>query len=433
MRDRYVTQVWNSVARFAYTLLYTLLMPLIVARLWWRGRANPAYRQRIAERFGYLPHHPRAGGLWVHAVSVGETLAAAPLVKRFLEQNPDTPLIITTTTPTGSEQVKRLFGGRVFHMYLPYDLPVFIHRFLRTIRPAALVVMETELWPNLMACCEQRHIPVILANARLSEKSARGYAKFSALTQPMLQRLSVVAAQHQSDADRFLALGLPPERLAVTGSVKFDLTVAEGLNDKGAELRQQWGHERPVLALASSHPGEDEQVLDLWPELHKAVPELLLLLIPRHPERFEAVGNAARSRQLKIQRRSQGQASEATQVYVADTMGEMLTLLAAADVVLMGGSLVELGGHNPIEPAALGKATLIGPNYVNFAAIVDELAAAGAMKVCTTAADLQNDIIRLLKDTHAREAMGQKGLEVVNSNRGAVGQLLALVNEQLSG
>ena len=431
MRDRYVTQVWNSVARFAYTLLYTLLMPLIVARLWWRGRANPAYRQRIAERFGYLPHHPRAGGLWVHAVSVGETLAAAPLVKRFLEQNPDTPLIITTTTPTGSEQVKRLFGGRVFHMYLPYDLPVFIHRFLRTIRPAALVVMETELWPNLMACCEQRHIPVILANARLSEKSARGYAKFSALTQPMLQRLSVVAAQHQSDADRFLALGLPPERLAVTGSVKFDLTIAEGLNDKGAELRQQWGRERPVLALASSHPGEDEQVLDLWPELHKAVPELLLLLIPRHPERFEAVGNAARSRKLKIQRRSQGQATADTQVYIADTMGEMLTLLASADVVLMGGSLVELGGHNPIEPAALGKATLIGPNYVNFAAIVDAMAEDHALEVVSDLNQLATRLAYFLNDTEARQLMGERAQATVDNNRGAVQRLVDLIDPLL--
>ena len=419
-------------ARHIYTLIYSLFLPLIVARLWWRGRANPGYRQRVAERFGFLPHRPRPGGLWVHAVSVGETLAAAQFVKQFMEQNPNTPVIITSTTPTGSEQVKRIFGERVFHMYLPYDLPSFINRFIKNIQPGALVIIETELWPNLLASCAKHDLPVVLANARMSEKSARGYAKLPALTRPMLHSLSVVAVQNPTDGRRFIELGLPTSRMKVTGSVKFDVTVPEDCHKQGVALRGQWGADRPVLALASSHPTEDEQLLDIYPALEKAVPGLLLLLIPRHPERFEPVTNAARSRHLRVHRRTNGPASNDSQIYVADTMGEMLNMLAAADVVVMGGSLYQGGGgHNPIEPAALGKATLIGADHINFTSIVNELTDAGAMAACESLSALQEEVIRLLNDSNARESMGQKGLDVVESNRGAVAQLLELVKEQL--
>lgn len=420
-------------ARHLYTLIYSLFLPIIIARLWWRGRANPGYRQRVAERFGFLPHRPRPGGLWVHAVSVGETLAAAQFVKQFMEQNPNTPVIITSTTPTGSEQVKRIFGERVFHMYLPYDLPWFLQRFIRSIRPGALMIMETELWPNMLHTCKEAGLPVILANARLSEKSAKGYGRIPALTRPMMHAISIVAAQNSTDGERFIRLGLPTQRLKITGSIKFDITIPEGIQTEGAGLRGEWGNDRPVLALASSHPDEDEQLLDIYRTLEKAVPGLLMLLIPRHPERFEAVTNAARSRQLRVKRRTTGKASADTQVYVADTMGEMLRMLSCADLVVMGGSLINHGGHNPIEPATLGKATLIGPHYFNFAGIVDELAAAGGMGVCASVPALQDEIIRLLNDRDARETMGQKGLEVVENNRGAVAQLLALVKEQLSG
>lgn len=419
-------------ARHLYTLIYSLFLPIIIARLWWRGRANPGYRQRVAERFGFLPHRPRPGGLWVHAVSVGETLAATQFVKQFMEQNPNTPVTITSTTPTGSEQVKRIFGERVFHMYLPYDLPSFINRFIKNIQPGALVIIETELWPNLLASCAKHDLPVVLANARLSEKSARGYAKLPALTRPMLHSLSVVAVQNPTDGQRFIELGLPTGRMKVTGSVKFDVTVPEDCHKQGVALRGQWGTGRPVLALASSHPTEDEQLLDIYPALEKAIPDLLLLLIPRHPERFEPVTNAARSRHLRVHRRTNGNVSDDIQVYVADTMGEMLNMLAAADVVVMGGSLYQGGGgHNPIEPAALGKATLIGADHINFTSIVSELVEAGAMAVCESLPALQEEAIRLLKDSTAREVMGKNGLDVVETNRGAVALLLELITEKL--
>ncbi len=414
-------------ARVLYTFVYALLLPVFVARLWWRGRVNPGYRKRIGERFGRLPHRPRANGLWIHAVSVGETLAAAPLVKNFRQRYPDVPVMVTTTTPTGSEQVQRLFGASVFHMYLPYDLPVFWRRFLRRLNPGLLVVMETELWPNLLAACEQHNIPVMLANARLSEKSARGYEKFHALTGPMLQQLSMVAVQNVVDGQRFIDLGLPAERLEVTGSVKFDMQIPAGVHGSGQLLRRQWGEQRPVLALASGHAGEDEILLDLLPQLQQSCPELLLLLIPRHPERFDVVANAVRSRGLKLQRRSTGAASPETQVYVADCMGEMLLLLAAADLVLVGGSLVPTGGHNPIEPAALGKATLIGPHYFNFAAIVDQLESKGALaKVSDQPPRLLEQLQALLAAEDQRRAMGQQGQQVVEENRGAVGRLTEL-------
>ena len=412
-------------ARFFYTVLYALLLPLFIARLWWRGRVNPGYRQRIRERFGWLPHRPAAHGVWVHAVSVGEALAAAPYIKAMQQRYPDIPVIVTTTTPTGSEQVKRLFGSSVFHMFLPYDLPIFWTLFLRRIRPGLLVVMETELWPNLMAACERRQLPVMLANARLSPKSARGYAKFAALTRPMLQRLSLVAAQNASDGQRFIDLGLAQNKLEITGSVKFDVDLPADVQRRGAALRAEWGAERKVLALASSHAGEDEQLLALYPQLQAACPDLLLLLIPRHPERFDAVSRAAKQAGLITRRRSAGAASEQCQVYVADTMGEMLLLLAAADLVLMGGSLIEHGGHNPIEPAALGKATLTGPHYMNFAAIVDQLVAQQALAVVTPET-LADDLLRYLTTPELCRAMGQAGAEVVADNRGAVPRLVAL-------
>lgn len=412
-------------ARFLYTLLYALLLPVFVARLWWRGRQNPGYRQRIGERFGRLPHRPGKHGLWVHAVSVGETLAAAPYIKAMQQRYPDLPIIVTTTTPTGSEQVKRLFGERVFHMFLPYDLPAFWRPFLKQIQPGLLVVMETELWPNLMAACESRDIPVMLANARLSEKSARGYARFAALTTPMLKRLSLVAAQNATDGQRFTELGLNANQLEVTGSVKFDVDLPANVQQEGEALRHEWGAERRVLALASSHADEDEQLLALFPQLQQQCQDLLLLLIPRHPERFDAVTQAAKQAGLRVQRRSQGPASLDTQVYVADTMGEMLQLLAAADLVLMGGSLIAHGGHNPIEPAALGKATLIGPHYTNFAVIADNLVSEGAL-VVVQPDTLAEQLLCYLEDAARRQAMGVAGETAVARNRGAVKRLVAL-------
>ena len=412
-------------ARFFYSILYLTLTPVFLLSFLLLSRKNPQWRKRLAERFGRVPHHPPAGGIWLHAASVGEVQACVPLVKVLQEQRPKPPIIITTFTPTGSEQVRKIFGDGVYHMYIPLDITWVLRRFLNKIRPNVLVLIERELWPNMLAVCEAQQVAVLLANARLSEKSLRSYQKFSALVQPMLKRLSVVAVQNPVDGQRYLELGLAANKLEVTGSMKFDIELAAGLEQEGQALRAQWGASRTVLALASSHEDEDERLLDLYPELQAQCPSLLLLLVPRHPERFDAVVNAAHARRLKVQRRSAGAANNSTQVYVADTLGEMLKVLSAADLVLMGGSLIERGGHNPIEPAALGKPVLIGPHYFNFSEIVDGLVTAGATQVVSDQNEaLAATLTELLNNPAERERMGQAGLAVVAKNRGAVKALV---------
>ena len=417
-----------QVVRFLYSVLLTLLLPVLLLRLWWRGRLNPAYRGRISERFGRLASQPPAGGIWVHAVSVGETLAAVPLIRALQQRYPDTPVLVTTTTPTGSAQVRRLFGDTVWHQYLPWDLPWLLAPFLKRLQPSLLVIMETELWPNLIAACDARGIPVMLANARLSARSARGYQRFAALTRPMLAGLDCVACQNTTDGQRFVDLGLPAERLTITGSIKFDLTIDTALAAQAEALRQSWGPARPVLILASSHAGEDEALLDQLPALQQQVPELLLLLVPRHPERFDAVAAELVRRGLAFVRRSEQPSvasAHAASVYLADTMGEMMRLLAASDLVVMGGSLFDIGGHNPIEPAALGKPVLMGPYGFNFADIVRELESAGGLQL-TRLETLQADIGRLLADPRRGQQMGECGRQVVERSRGAVDRMLVL-------
>lgn len=422
----------KKVARFLYGALLTLLFPVVMLVFVLLGRKNPAWRQRLSERLGRVPHVVPAGGLWLHAASVGEVQASAPLVKAWQKKHPDVPVIVTTFTPTGSVQVRRAFGESVYHMYVPLDYPWMLKRFLKRLKPSSLVLLERELWPNMLAVAQQQNLPVLLANARLSEKSKLGYQKYPWLINPMIQALTKVAVHNAVDGERYLELGLPEERLEVVGSVKFDISVPTSLAADGLALRQQWGQQRTVLALASSHEDEDERLLDIYPQLAQSCPGLLLLLVPRHPERFGVVVNAAHARQLRVHRRSHGAANENIQVYVADTMGEMLKMLSAADLVLMGGSLIERGGHNPIEPAALGKATVIGPHYFNFAEIVDGLVAAQAMQlVSANKEQLAEQLSSLLNHPEQRQALGQAALQVVEQNRGAVQALVKICEELL--
>lgn len=413
-----------SLLRFFYTLLLTVLWPAALLLLWLKGRKNPAWRQRLSERLGWIQAPVRPQSVWIHAASVGEVLALVPLVRAFERQYPQVPLYITTFTPTGSEQVKRLFPQHG-HSYLPLDLPWFMQLFIRRLRPSVLVIIERELWPNMLAQCHKRGIPMLLANARMSEKSARSYQRLPSLVATMFQQLTLVAVQDKQDGQRYLDLGLNEQKLEVTGSMKFDVEIDAQVRPQGLALREQWGSERPVLALASSHADEDERLLALLPQLLQQLPDLVLLLVPRHPERFEAVYQAARQAGFITQRRSQGVASKQTQVYLADTLGEMLRLLAASDLVLMGGSLITRGGHNPIEPAALGKAVLIGPHYFNFTDIVQRLERAGALQVVSEQQELLlQTLLRLLQDSNKRVLMGQAGLAVVKQNRGAVKSLV---------
>ena len=353
--------------RHLYTLLLHLALPLIALRLALRARKAPAYARRIKERFSFALPPLKPGGIWVHAVSVGESIAAAPMIRALQARYPELPITVTCMTPTGSERIQALFGDSVQHCYLPYDLPWAAARFLDRVRPRLAVVMETELWPNHIHQCARRGIPVALANARLSERSARGYARFGKLTAPMLAELSLIAVQTQAEAQRFLDLGARPDCVEVTGSIKFDLKIDAELLQRAAELRRQWqAEQRPVWIAASTHAGEDEIVLAAHRQLLETRPNALLILVPRHPERFNSVHELCLSDGLTTRRRATGEAVQAgDQVLLGDTMGELLFLYALADIAFVGGSLVANGGHNLLEPAALGKPVLSGPHLFN--------------------------------------------------------------------
>lgn len=413
--------------RTLYTLLFHLGLPLVFLRLLWRAWRAPAYSRRIGERFAFGLPPLRPGGIWVHAVSVGESIAAAPMIRELMARYPHLPITVTCMTPTGSERIQALFGDSVQHCYLPYDLPWAAARFLERARPKLAVVMETELWPNHIHQCARRGIPVALANARLSARSARGYARFARLTAPMLAKLSLIAVQTEAEAERFRQLGARDECVEVTGSIKFDLTIDPALLERASKLRQQWAaQERPLWIAASTHAGEDEIILAAHRQLLSNHPQALLILVPRHPERFASVYESAVRDGFVAVRRSTGEAVGAdTQVLVGDTMGELLFLYALADIAFVGGSLVPNGGHNLLEPAALGKPVLSGPHLFNFLEISAQLRAAGALREVQDAAQLAQVVSELWGDPAGAQAMRDAGLGVLKANQGALERLLA--------
>jgi len=418
-------------ARWIYTFCLYLLMPLILLRLLYRALRAPSYSRRIGERFGLLKTKPKPGCLWVHAVSVGEAIAAAALVKQLQQRYPDKDIIVTTMTPTGSERVQALFGDSVVHCYAPYDLPGSIKRFLVRVQPAALIIMETELWPNTIHYCGQDGVAVLLANARLSAKSAKGYQRLSALSSSMLGQLDAVAAQSPMDGERFTRLGLPPQRLQVTGSIKFDISLSEPLQRSAEQLRLLLtAGERLVVLAASTHEGEEAMLLDALEGVIGA--EVLLILVPRHPERFDRVVSLCQQRGIATQRRSSGEPVSAdTQVWVGDTMGEVLLFCGSADIVFVGGSLVVHGGHNLLEPAAWGRAIVTGNSVYNFLDISDKLRGAGGLAVVENVEELSQQLRLLIEEGPRRRQMGAAALQVVTQNRGALDRLLAMIEALL--
>lgn len=414
--------------RTLYTLLFHLALPLVAIRLWLRARKAPAYAKRIGERFALNLPVMHKGGIWVHAVSVGESIAAAPMIRALLERYPQLPITVTCMTPTGSERIQALFADepRIQHCYLPYDLPWAAARFLTHVQPKLAVIMETELWPNHIHQCAKRGIPVALANARLSARSAKGYARFAKLTRPMLEEMSLIAVQTQAEAERFLQLGARPECVEVTGSIKFDLTIDPQLLIKARALREYWqAQERPVWIAASTHEGEDEIVLAAHRQLLTHYPNALLMLVPRHPERFNSVFERCQREGFATVRRSSGEPITAhAQVLLGDTMGELLFLYALADSAFVGGSLVPNGGHNVLEPAALAKPVLSGPHLFNFLEIAALLREAGALEEVEDAHALAVAVQRLFELPHDAQRMGQAGLSVMQANQGALQRLL---------
>lgn len=419
-----------SLQRGLYTLLMTLLIPVYLLRLLLRSRKAPAYRKRIAERFALAGVKVDSEPLWIHAVSVGETVAIAPLVERLLATQPELSILMTTTTPTGAERVKALFGDRVSHCYCPYDLPWTVSRFIARYQPRGLVIVETELWPNLLRGCRGK-LPVLLANARMSERSARGYARLARLTRSMLADIDLVSAQYAADGQRLLSLGLPESRLEVIGSIKFDIQVPESCELVAAQLRAD--SQRPSVLLASSHDGEEGMFLEQLALLWSQFPELLLYIVPRHPERFDAVVEIAQAQfgAEAVGRRSQGAPEAKHRIYIGDSMGELMGFYAAADVAVVGGSFVAVGGHNPIEPAALGKPIVMGPEQFNFATICQQLEQAHGLQTCQTANELPEKLLSLLHNPEQRYRMGYCARQYFETQQGALDRLEALVQRQL--
>jgi 3-deoxy-D-manno-octulosonic-acid transferase len=397
--------------------------------------AAPNYRKRWLQRFGFFtPPELNKDTIWLHAVSVGETLAAVPLVKALQTKYPDHRLLITCMTPTGSERITAAFGDSVDHSYAPYDTPDAVARFLRRVQPKMLIIMETELWPNTVAGCYKRQIPVILANGRLSEKSARGYGRVPGLSAPMLGQLTAVAAQHGDDGARFTELGLSAKNLYITGNIKFDLDLSAEVRQSAEALRQQWSGttQRPILLAASTHRGEDEIILQAFGLIKQSVDNLLLVLVPRHPERFNQVGDLCREAGYSLARRSSNDSVEQADILLGDSMGELMTFFGACDIAFVGGSLVTNGGHNMIEPAAWGKPTLSGLSVFNFAEVSRLLAEAGGLSLVEDAAALADATIELIENPEQAQQMGQQAQRVAEANRGALKRLLTVIDNSLS-
>jgi 3-deoxy-D-manno-octulosonic-acid transferase len=416
--------------RALYSALWWVALPAVLGRLWWRGRKEPGYRRHWGERLGfYGASLPRKTTIWVHAVSVGETRAAEPLVDALLEQWPACRILLTHMTPTGRAAGEALFkrhGERLLQAYLPYDTATMVRRFLRHFAPRACILMETEVWPNLVAVCAQQSVPVALVNARLSERSLRRGQRMGELMTDAARAITLVAAQTDADAGRIKALGAP--EVAVTGSIKFDVTPPAAALETGAWLRECIGT-RPVLLCASTRDGEEALILDAWQRMQGRPAGMLLALVPRHPQRFDEVARLAGSRGLRVQRRSSlgpGDTVDAD-VLVGDSMGEMFAYYAACDCAFIGGSLLPLGGQNLIEAAAVGKPVLVGEHTFNFLQATDEAVALGAALRVRDAGDLLMQAALLLGDPVRRASMSGHALAFAGRHRGATSRTVELL------
>jgi 3-deoxy-D-manno-octulosonic-acid transferase len=422
--------------RLLYSALILALTPLLLLYLLLRSRKDSAYRQRFAERFALkLPAASATGGIVLHTVSVGEFNAAKPLIKQLLVQYPHLPFTITCTTPTASAAIQKLqdeqqlLGRKIEHCYLPFDYPVLIRRWLKYIQPQLLLILETELWPNLVANCKALSIPTLVVNARLSARSARGYRRFSALTQPMLQQISQILTQDKHSARRFSALGA--KAVQVAGNVKFELDVPKSSTQLAQSLKPLL-QGRTVWVAGSTHAGEDELLIQAYQQLKVQFPQLLLVLVPRHPERFDTVAALLQQQQLNFVRRSvNGLPDVSTQVWLGDSMGELLSWYQLADFVFIGGSLIERGGHNPLEAMAFGKAVLSGPYVFNFQLVFQLLQQQQAYFPVATVPDLVSTVTQLMQHPELAIQTGEKGLKLYQQQQGAVARIMDQVSHLL--
>ena len=414
--------------RRIYTILLWLLLPYIFFHLLWRARKQPEYLQHVAERFGFYSICSGKPVIWLHAVSVGETRAAASLIQRLREAYPGHQLLFTHTTPTGRAASAQLYGDDVLRIYLPYDYPFAVKRFLRHFRPSIGILLETEIWFNLIHVCHAAKIPLLLLNARLSEKSAARYARYPNLVRQGLHELSAIAAQSEPDAARLTALGA--NNVSVMGNLKFDIEPPLAMLELGARLRAQFGQDRKVFLAASTRAGEEALLLDVLKQAD--IPHLLTVIVPRHPQRFDEVAALLTRHGIRFQRRSEGRAvAPEIQVVLGDSMGEMFACYAACDLAFIGGSLLPFGGQNLIEACAAGKPVLIGPHTYNFAQASQLAVESGAAVRVQDTTELAQTLQNLLSHPEQMTAIGQAGLRFVSAHRGATGQALLHINQSL--
>jgi 3-deoxy-D-manno-octulosonic-acid transferase len=404
-----------------------LLAPFYLAALLWRGRAERGAWRGLAQRFGFGTELPAP--VWLHAASAGEVQAAAILVTALRQQDPQLPLLVTATTAAGLARARTLFAAQsVAVRYLPLDLPGSVRRFLHRARPQMALVLETEIWPNLLRACANAQVPVMFVSARLSARSARRYRRLGNGMRQVLGTVAQVAAQTTADAQRFAALGVLPARIAITGNLKTDFIVPDNVVESGARLRASLGPQRPVWVAGSTHEHEEQQVLEAHRAVCRVRPAALLILVPRHPRRFAAVAEWLQREQVNFARQSRAEAvTERTQVLLVDALGMLLDCYAAADVAFVGGSLVAVGGHNLLEPAALGRPILTGPHHGNAREILQALQDARGIRVVHDAAELGRAVAALLADPEARQNLGAQALQVVTAGRGSCARVLALL------
>jgi 3-deoxy-D-manno-octulosonic-acid transferase len=419
--------------RKLYSLLIYLLTPLALLHLAFRGLRNRDYLKRWSERFAFFDTPRTVGGMVVHAASMGEVNAASTLIRELLDRYPEYPLCITTLTPTGSDRVRALFSDRAFHVYAPLDLPGAVRRFFDRTRPRLLIIMETEIWPNFFFEAASQGIPVVIANARISDNSIGAYRRLVQFIRPALKRVSQIGAQSRMDAERLVEIGADSNRISITGNLKFDVDLPLSLLEQAEPIRMAWGTDRLVLLAGSTHEADEVAVLNAFKPLLAAFPTALLVLVPRHPERFGRAAQLARSAGLKVSLRSEGiSCPRSTQCFVLDSMGELMRYYAACDVAFVGGSMDRVGGQNMLEPAAMGKPVIVGPNTFNFKEIAQQLIDCGATIRIHDADELRKAVDRLFNDPELRDHMGQAGMSLVKSGQGALQRTLALIDGVLT-
>jgi 3-deoxy-D-manno-octulosonic-acid transferase len=419
--------------KYLYTIIFYLLLPFILLRLWLKNRNNPSAHAYWYERVGRSLRPAPQHGIWIYAVSVGESIAAIPLIKALQQRHPNIPIIVTNETIGGADRIRESLGNRVTQLYSPYDLPLVLRKVFTLLKPRLLILMETELWPNLLAECRRNKVPVVVANARLSERSASGYRRISSITREMLSGINRVMAQSQADADRFIDLGLLPDRVYITGNIKFDRDLSPQLSEHAKKLREAWGEDRLIWIAASTHEGEEEQILEAFAKVRKRLANVLLVSVPRHVNRVCRLQNLYQSHGYQVIKRSENRVcSGTTDIFIGDTMGELFSFYAASDIAFVGGSLVEKGGQNPLEPAAVGLPILTGPYTFNFELISKQLIQRGIEIQVNNSQELAEQVVALLSNPQRRQAIGKDAKKFVDENKGSLVKHLALIEDLLS-